>query len=514
MQTASGPGGGESRIGTVYFVGAGPGIPDLITMRGRDLVDSADAVVYDSTASRALIPAGARESGRPEIYDVRRKAIGRRVSREQISELLIRLARDGKDVVRLIAGDPVVFGRGGEEAQALNDAFVPFEIVPGITADVAAASYAGVPVTQTGMSEVVTFVSGRDIQGTSGTPTNWAALGNTGGTLVISRGIRRLRQIAEALIEGGMPAEMPALIIHRVARAGQRTVSGTIGTIAEIAAAAAVSPASVVMVGWTVILRDETAWFEKRPLFGNHFIVAPAAHHSAAITRRLRGLGANVSEIPSEEVARLDLSPLREELAQLSEFDWLIFTTRDAVVIFWEQLLGSGRDSRALAGTRIVAVGADAAAALLERGIAVDIVPARFAAEALLEKLAERADIADARVLLLAPERADDTIADDVRALGAHVTAVDMYRGILNRRVVARMRRALDQVPPVAAVFMSIQSVAAYVQAMGDDAGRIPGASIGPLVTEALAAAGIELLCEASEPSPDALALAIETALT
>ena len=506
--------GTGSKVGTVYLVGGGPGDPGLITLRAKELIERADAIVYDSSSSRQLLPPKARESGRPELYDVRRQAIGRKVRPEQVSELLTRLARDGKDVVRLTAGDPLVFGRGGEEAQALNDAFVPFEIVPGITADAAVAAYAGIPVTQRGISELVTFVSGREIKGKGTTPTNWAAIANTGGTLMISRGVRRLAEISAALIEGGMPEEMPAIVVDRIAGPDQRVVSGTIATIAERAASAAVSPSSSVVIGWTVILRDETAWFEKRPLFGNTVIVSYASHQSTMMSQRLRELGAHVIDLPRPEIARLDLSPLRDELGRLSQYQWLMFTSRDAVVIFWEQLLGSGRDARSLAGVRIAAVGAEAAAALLERGIAVDVVPARFAVESLLERLAERDDVAETSVLLLTPEAIGDTVAGELRGLGADVTTVEMYRSILNERAMRRVARRLERGTPVAVAFTSVASVGTYIQAMGETGLGIPAASMSSVVTDAITSAGMELLCEAEEPSTDGLALAIERALT
>jgi uroporphyrinogen III methyltransferase/synthase len=506
--------GAGSRVGTVYLVGGGPGDPGLITLRAKELIERADAIVYDSSSSRLLLPPKARESGRPELYDVRRRAIGRKIRPEQVSELLTRLARDGKDVVRLTAGDPLVFGRGGEEAQALNDAFVPFEIVPGITADAAVAAYAGIPVTQRGISELVTYVSGREIKGKGATPTNWAAIANTGGTLMISRGVRRLGDIAAALIDGGMPAEMPAIVVDRVAGPDQRVVHGTIATIAEKAASAAVSPSSSVVIGWTVILRDETAWFEKRPLFGNTVIVSYASHQSAVMSQRLRELGAHVIELPQPEIARLDLSSLRGELGRLNEYQWLLFTSRESVVIFWEQLLGSGRDARSLAGTRVAAVGPEAAAALLERGIAVDVIPARFAVESLLEKLAERNDVTDSNVLLLTPEAPDDTIANELRGLGADVTTVEMYRSIPNERAMRRVFRRLERGTPAAVVFTSAASVETYLQAMGEAGLGIRAASMNSVVTAAVTDAGMELLCEAEEPSTDGLALAMERALT
>src|SRR3954471_16856400 len=329
--------------GKVFFVGAGPGDPGLITVKGNRLIESADAVVYDALANMALLPVGARETGRPELYYVgKRGGAAGSVSQEEINELLVRLAREGKRVVRLKGGDPFVFGRGSEEAQAMNDASVPFEIVPGITAGIAAAAYGGIPVTHRGLSTSVTFVTGHEDPAKPTTQTNWDALAKSGGTIVLYMGVKTLPAIVDALLKGGMAAELPAAIIEWGTHPRQRTVVGTLDTIAQKAEQQNIGAPAITIIGWSVVLRDELGWFERRPLFGRRIVVTRSTQQAPALTEKLRELGADVVEMPATQVARMDLAPLRGELTRLAEYQWLIFTSQNAISIFWEQLLGEG----------------------------------------------------------------------------------------------------------------------------------------------------------------------------
>ncbi len=386
--------------GKVFFVGAGPGEPDLITVRGKQLIESADAVVYDALANSALLPAGARETGRPELYYVGKRG-GEKdpMSQQEINELLVRLAREGKRVVRLKGGDPFVFGRGSEEAQSMNDSSIPFEMVPGITSGIAAPMYAGIPVTHRGLSTSVTFVTGHEDPAKPHTQTNWSALAKSGGTIVLYMGVKTLASIVSALLAGGMPAEIPAAAIQWGTHPKQLTVVATLETIAAKAVEQKIAAPAIIVIGWSVVLREELNWFEQRPLFGRRIVVTSATQQSHALSGRLRELGADVIEMPATQIARLDLAPLRKAIRDLSSYQWLILTSQNAVSIFWEQLLGERLDARALSGLKIAAVGPATAGALLEHGIAVDVIPDRFVAEGLLEAMRERDDVAGKRVL-------------------------------------------------------------------------------------------------------------------
>jgi uroporphyrinogen III methyltransferase / synthase len=503
------------KLGKVYLVGAGPGDPGLITVRGRQLIDDADAIVYDAGANRDLLPPDAVDTGSPELYFVGKRGDKKSLSQEDINDLLVKLAREGKRVVRLRGGDPLLFGRGGEEAQALNDSSIEFEIVPGITAGIAAPAYAGIPVTHRGIASSVTFVSGHEQPGRLATQTNWTALAEAGGTIVVYMGVKTLPQIAAALIEGGMPAEMPVAAIQWGTLAKQKTVIATLDTIADRAVEAGVTAPVITVIGYPVILREEMNWFESRPLFGKRIVVTRAAAQAAPLSEKLQELGAEVIEMPATRIARLDLGPLRDAIALIREYEWLIFTSQNGVAIFWEQLLGAGLDARVLAGIRIAAVGPATAGALLEHGIIVDVIPEKFIAESLLEKIAERDDVSGARFLYVTAEGSREVLPEGLEALGAKVERIFAYRSINDGTGGKRLALALESGEVDLVTFTSASSVRGYVDAVGEDlARRAQAASIGPATTAALSAAGIELRTEAKESTIDGLVQAIQLVLT
>ncbi|MEX2110885.1 MAG: uroporphyrinogen-III C-methyltransferase [Gemmatimonadaceae bacterium] len=500
--------------GKVFLVGAGPGDPGLITVRGKQLVDSADAIVYDALANPALLPADARDTGHPELYYVGKRGGGgarakESFSQQDINSLLVKLACEGKRVVRLKGGDPFVFGRGSEEAQACNDATVPFEVVPGVTAGIAAPAYAGIPVTHRGIATSVTFVTGHE-DPAKPTLTNWNALAKAGGTIVLYMGVKTLPEIAHALIEGGLPGEIPAAAIQWGTRWNQRTTVATLETLAAKAEAQGLTAPVITVIGWSVVLRDEISWFERRALFGKRIVVTRATQQASGLTEKLRDLGAEVIEMPSTRIARLDLSLLRRAIAELGDYQWLVFTSQNAVAIFWEQLLASGRDARALAGLKVSAVGPATAGALLERGIAVDTIPERFVAEALLEIMRARDDVAAANVLYVTAEGSRDVLPEGLRGIGAGVEVIHAYQSISDGEGAARLARAIEAGKVDLVTFTSGSSVRGYVEAVGADlATRVPAASIGPQTSDALRAAGVEVRCEARESTIDGLVSAI-----
>ncbi len=497
--------------GKVFLVGAGPGDPGLITVRGKQLIESADAVVYDALANASLLPPDATETGRPELYYVGKRGGAKdSVTQSEINALLIKLARDGKRVVRLKGGDPFVFGRGSEEAQALNDAWVKFEVVPGITAGIAAPAYAGIPVTHRGLATSVTFVTGHEDPGKSGTQTNWAALAKSGGTIVLYMGVKTLRSIADALIQGGMPGEIPAAAIQWGSLPKQRTVVATLETLAARAEEQSLTAPVITVIGWSVVLRDELSWFEQRPLFGKRIVVTRATQQAPILSEKLRELGAEVIEMPATQIARLDLAPLRSAIAEITDYDWLIFTSQNAVAIFWEQFLGAGHDARALAGLKIAAVGPATAGALLEHGITVDVIPKRFVAEGLLEMMREREDVAGASVLYVTAEGARDVLPEGLKKMSADVTLIKAYRSINDGQGAKKLSRAIEAGKVDLVTFTSASSVQAYVDAVGDElALRVPAASIGPQTSEALREAGFDLKHEAEESTIDGLVAAV-----
>jgi uroporphyrinogen III methyltransferase/synthase len=459
----------------------------------------------------ALLPPGARETGRPELYYVGKRGDAKdSVTQEEINALLIKLAREGKRVVRLKGGDPFVFGRGSEEAQAVNDASVSFEVVPGVTAGIAAPAYAGIPVTHRGLATSVTFVTGHEDPSKPGTQTNWTALAKAGGTIVLYMGVKTLPGISEALMRGGLPGEIPAAAIQWGTHAKQRTVVATLETIAAKAEEQNVTAPVITVIGWSVVLRDELNWFEQRPLFGKRIVVTRATQQAPVLSEKLRELGADVIEMPATQIARLDLAPLRAEIDAISEYDWLIFTSQNAVAIYWEQLLGRGRDARALAGLKIAAVGPATAGALLEHGITVDVIPERFVAEGLLEIMSARDDVAGKKVLYVTAEGARDVLQAGLRETGAQVTVIEAYRSVIDGVGAETLARAISAGKVDLATFTSGSAVKGYIEAVGEDlALQVPAASIGPQTSDALREAGIEVKVEAEESNIDGLVSAV-----
>jgi uroporphyrinogen III methyltransferase/synthase len=497
--------------GKVFLVGAGPGDTGLITVRGKQLIDSADAVVYDALANTALLPPGARETGAPELYYVgKRGGAKNTVTQEEINALLVKLAREGKRVVRLKGGDPFVFGRGSEEAQALNDSSVLFEVVPGVTAGIAVPAYAGIPVTHRTLATSVTFVTGHEDPAKPGTQTNWTALAKAGGTIVLYMGMKTLAGISTALIEGGLPGEIPTAAIQWGTHARQRTVVATLETIAAKAEEQNLTAPVITVIGWSVVLRDELNWFEQRPLFGKRIVVTRATQQAPILSEKLREVGADVIEMPATQIERLDLDPLRAAVDSISDYQWLFFTSQNAVAIFWEQLLGRGKDSRALAGLRIAAVGPATAGALLEHGITVDVIPQRFVAEGLLEMLRDRDDVAGSEALYVTAEGARDLLPAGLREIGATVSILDIYRSIPDGLGAETLARAIEAGRVDLATFTSGSAVRGYIEAVGEDlALKVPAASIGPQTSEALREAGIEVKVEAEESTIDGLVAAV-----
>ena len=498
-----------ARAGMVYLVGAGPGDPGLITVRGRDLLTTCDAVVYDALANPTLLLCLRAEA---EQHDVgKRGGSADSTRQEEISALIVRLAREGKRVVRLKGGDPFVFGRGSEEAQALAAAGIPFEIVPGITAGIAAPAYAGIPVTHRGVSTSVTFVTGHE-DPTKGAPmVDWKALARGGGTLVLYMGVRSLSRIVEALRRAGLAAETPAAAIQWGTQAEQRTLVATLGTLEECVAQAGLAAPVIFVIGGVVSLRDEIAWFERRPLFGWRILVTRAQTPASTLAELLVAAGAEVVEIPVTRIEALDPGRLRAAISHLDAYDWIAFTSQNGVELFWRIMHDCGLDTRALAALRVVAVGPATGDALLAHGIAVDVTPARFVAEGVLEALAQREDVRDARVLYVAAEGSRDTLPNGLTKLGARVDVVPIYRSVPDPGAQEGMRGfAAGGGERSLVAFTSGSAVRAFVDGLGRGAARRLGvATIGPTTTAAALEAGLEVRIEASRSTIPSLVDAI-----
>ncbi len=478
---------------TVHLVGAGPGDAGLMTARSLQLIARADVILFDR-----LIPDGALDGARPDalLVDVGKVGGGAQVPQEATNELLLEHGRAGRDVVRLKGGDPFVFGRGGEEAQLLRAAGVDVEIVPGVTAGVAAPAYAGIPVTQRGMAAAVAFVTGHEDPAKDETQVDWPALAAFPGTLVFYMGVRRLDRIAAQLVAGGRPASEPVAIVQRGTFADQRTVSGTLADIAERAARAGVRAPAITVVGPVAGLHEELEWFRAGPLAGVSVAVTRARAQGGALAGRLRELGARVVEAPA-----IRIEPLDATLPDLAAFDLLCVTSPNGA----RRLLEIAGDARALAGPAIAAVGPGTADALRAGGIVADIVPPRAVAESLVEALAG-AGRAWSRVLVARAEQAREVLPDALRAGGAHVEILALYRTVAEPLAGHARDAALgaDYV-----TFTSASSVRFLCEAAGPPAEGQRVVSIGPITSDALRERGIEPHVEAAEHTPDGLIAAI-----
>ena len=484
--------------GRVYLVGAGPGDAGLLTARALELIAAADVILHDR-----LIPPGALDGARP---DARLIAVGKRgggpsTPQERIARLLVEHARAGRLVVRLKGGDPFVFGRGGEEALALREAGIPFEVVPGVTAGIAAPAYAGIPVTHRDLASAVAFVAGHEDPSKPESALDWPALAAFPGTLVFYMGVAQLPRLAQRLIAAGRDGDEPAAVVERGTLPGQRTVVATLATIAD--AAAAVRPPAIVLVGAVASLRYAgVRWLEERPLFGRRVAVTRARAQASGLAARLRALGAEVVETPAIRIVPLDADvPLDP-----SGVDLVCLASPNAVAQLFARLAAGGRDARALAGARVAAIGPATADALRAHGIVADIVPERAVGEALAAALA---DVPARRALVARARGGRDVVPDALRARGVAVEVVELYETVaapLDEAARAAVRGA-DYV-----TFTSSSTVRFLLTALGSPEALRHGprlASIGPTTSATLRAHGLEPAVEAREHDVDGLVAAL-----
>jgi uroporphyrinogen III methyltransferase/synthase len=482
--------------GRVYLVGAGPGDPGLLTARALELIASADVIVYDR-----LIPESALDGARDgaELLFAGKQGGGEQVPQEQTEALLVDRAREGKRVVRLKGGDPFVFGRGGEEALTLRDAGIPFEVVSGVTAGVAALAYAGIPVTHRGLSTAVAFVTGRTGEDDE---LDWQALAAFPGTLVFYMGVQRLARISASLIEAGREGSEPAAVVEAGTLARQRTVSGTLATIAELVERAEVGSPSITVVGTVVGLSGQLEWLEARPLAGLTVAVTRARAQASGLAVRLRELGASVVQAP---VVRTQALP--GPAFDPAPYDLVCVTSPNAADELFARLIAGGRDARALAGARVASIGPGTTRALLAHGIAAEIEPARFVAEGLVEALAE---IPARRALVARARGGRELLGEALRARGVDVEVLELYETVVEPLDAATLARAAaaDYV-----TFTSGSTVRNFLDAVAGDPMALSQqtriVSIGPVTSEALRERGLTADVEAADHDIDGLLRAL-----
>jgi uroporphyrinogen III methyltransferase / synthase len=521
----------SARQGVVYLVGAGPGDPGLMTARSLELIASADAIYYDR-----LIPPGALAGARSDAkliyvgkaptkdmpsltHPYGHLGDGTSVPQGETNARLVEAAREGKSVVRLKGGDPFVFGRGGEEGEALRAAGVEFEVVPGVTAGVAASAYAGIPVTHRDDASAVAFITGHENPEKEETALDWEALARFPGTLVFYMGVKRLAENAAALIAAGRDAEEPAAAVERGTMEGQRAVVATLGTLAEVVEREGIGAPALIVVGRVVGRREELAWLERRPLHGRRVVVTRARAQASGLAATLRNLGAEVVELPAIRIEpRIESDEVRQAVANVSEYALICVTSPNGVRLLFDAMRQAGFDARAFGatpkqqqvgrgnGTMIAAIGPGTARSLAEHGIVADVVPERFVAEALVEAL-DGVKVEGRKVLIARAAEARDVLPDALRERGAAVDVIALYETVREEPSAEAIEaaQAADYV-----TFTSSSTVRNLAEALGD---RFPASarivSIGPVTSEAARDVSLKVHVEAERHDIEGLLAAL-----
>ena len=483
----------------VYLVGAGPGDPGLITVKGRKILERADSILYDHLASERLLDLAPTHAER--VY-VGKKRAAHEATQEEITAMLIERARRGQTVVRLKGGDPFIFGRGGEEMEALTAAGVAFEIVPGVTTPLGLAAYSGVPLTHREHTSAVTFVTGHSVE-----EIDWSKVGAS-ETIVLFMGLINFPAIACELIKHGRSAETPAMAVRWATRPDQQTIVGTLGDLAARIEKAGLKPPATIVIGEVVALRERFNWFEKLPLFGQRVVVTRDRTQSSMLAEPLEALGAEVLFVPVIEIADpVESSPLDQAIQNLASYDWLIFTSVNGVRHFVEALDRSDRDLRNLKA-KICAIGSSTRAAVEALHLRVDVTPEEYVAESLLESLAGES-LKSKRILLPRAAVARDLVPVTLRERGAVVDAVEAYRTILPVDAAVRAKEALLHKPDWI-TFTSSSTVKNLLAVTGRETlAGIKVASIGPVTSATAREAGLTVDVEADPHTIEGLVAAI-----
>jgi uroporphyrinogen III methyltransferase/synthase len=487
--------------GKVYLIGAGPGDPGLITVKGRECIARADVIIYDHLANEALLSLASADA--ELIYAGK---VGGAHNREQgqINELLVEKALAGKVVARLKGGDPFIFGRGGEECEALADAGIPFEIVPGVTAGIGAPAYAGIPLTHRDVTTSVAFVTGHEHPGKETSEIDWERLSLGSGTIVFYMGMKNLPQIADNLVAHGRSPETPVALIRWGTRPEQEILIGTLADIAEKAGKAGFKAPAITVVGEVVKLREKLRWFDKRPLSGRGVLVTRAVDQAGEFSSMLAELGARVYECPTISIVPPeDCTGLDRAIASLNGFHWLIFTSVNAVKYFFDRLASLGLDTRAIGACRVCAVGPKTAAALLPFGVRADLVPADYKAEGVIA--AFRAfDVKGKRFLFPRGDKARDVITTGLDQMGGEVVAPVAYCNVIPDSLPDPVMQALEERKIDCVTFTSSSTVENLGALLGENRllhllEGVAVAVIGPVTARTCREVGLEVHVEPQE---------------
>lgn len=497
--------------GKVWLVGAGPGDPTLITVRGRDVLRRAEVVLHDALSHPALLEECAPDA---EVRNVGKRGGKHSASQDWITQQLVELARAGRRVVRLKGGDPFLFARGAEEALALAAAGIDFEIVPGLPSPVAASAYAGIPLTHRELSSSVTFITGSDRAGTEWSPEAWRRLATATETIVVLMGMQRIGDITRAIIEGGRSPNTPSAVVQWAARPEQRMVTAPLERIAEVVQEAGLSNPALIVVGDVVDVGRSLRWYASKPLFGKRLLVPRAAHQARATAEAIRERGADPVVLPAIEIAPPpDPERLRRAVRELARYDVCLFTSTNGVDRFFDVLRAERLDARALGRAKVGAIGPKTALALERYGIFADVIAEEYVGEALAQSILALGDVR--RVLIPRALVARDELPRLLEAAGIEVDVVPAYetRPVGESERTALRERILAGELDVA-LFTSSSTVTSVLELLGADAAellaRVTVASIGPITTKTALARGLNVAVTAERYTVDGLLDALE----
>lgn len=496
----------------MFLVGAGPGDPGLITVKGLEKIRSADVIVYDYLANGELIQEARPEA---ELVYVGKKGRDHTVEQIDINELLLRKAHEGKTVVRLKGGDPYVFGRGGEEAQELHAAGIPFEVVPGVSSAVAAPAYAGIPVTHRDHASMVTFITGHEDPAKEESAIDWDVLARNPGTLVFLMGVKNLPTISASLIKAGKSPETPAALIRWGTTPQQVVVVSSLAELPAEAERRGMKAPAVLIVGSVALLRDSLAWFENKPLFGKRILITRSREQSVKMAGKISEQGGVPVLFPTIRILPpADYGELDKAVAGIGTYDWIIFTSVNGVEKFFERFFQIKQDIRDMAGPRLGAIGPVTAAALRKLGLKVELLAKEFVAEGVLEVLS-RHEVEGKRFLIPRAEKAREILPEGISNMGGHVEVVTVYRtGLPDDADVARILTMLARRELDAVTFTSSSTVTHFVQLMGTTGfsrlmDGVTVASIGPVTSQTIRDFGLPVTVEAAEYTIEGLVSAM-----
>lgn len=500
--------------GKVYLIGAGPGDYRLLTLKACDCLKQADTVVYDRLADGRILQYAPKDA---EFIYVGKASSKHTMAQEDICQLLVDLAKEGKTVVRLKGGDPFVFGRGGEEALLLQENDLPFEIVPGVTSAIAVPAYAGIPVTHRGVAASFAVVTGHEDPTKDHSDIHWEQLAKATDTIVFLMGVANLPKITAKLIEHGRSGDTPIAIIRWGTKAAQQVWTSTLSEAAEMAKREQIKPPCIFLVGEVVNLREKLAWFDNpamKPLFGKNILVTRARAQASKLTEGLEALGANCIEAPAIAIQppQDGFAALDEAVAQMQDFAWVIFTSVNGVKYFFERLGKAGKDSRQLAGLKICAIGSATAKALQEHGIIADVVPGEYRAEGILAALYGQVKAGD-RVLLPRAAEARSILPEELIALGAEVNVVNAYETVTGDGNGEDLAAKLRQGEIDVVTFTSSSTVKNLLKLLGNEGQallqKVQIAAIGPITANTCEKNGLHVDIQAKEYTIEGLIQAI-----